>query len=299
MTLQQLYYFKVLAKIQHFTKAAEVLLIAQPSLSYSIAQLEKELNVELFERNGKKIKLSYFGERFLEYVGKSLDTLDEGVMMLKTLADSSTGEVSLGYIYSVSSKFIPGMIRKFYEDDSNKLIKFSLVQNLNEQLLKDLKSNKIDLAICPKPEKGFKYAKIFKQQLYLIVPKKHRFSQRKCIDITDIIDEPFVALSKSSYLRNIVDDIFKKSDFSPNIVFEAEECNAVISYVSLNFGISIVPEIPSMYKHVNTVKICNLPLEREIYLCWTDDKYLSPAAIKVKDFIINNFSLTEQTYTYK
>lgn len=299
MTLQQLYYFRVLAKIQHFTKAAEVLLIAQPSLSYSISQLEKELNVELFERNGRNIKLSYLGERFLEYVGKSLDTLDEGVMMLKTLADSSTGEVSLGYIYSVSSKFIPGMIKKFYEDDSNKLIKFSLVQNLNEQLLKDLKSNKIDLAICPKPEKGFKYAKIFKQQLYLIVPKKHRFSQKKCIAITDIIDEPFVALSKSSYLRNIVDDIFKKSNFSPNIVFEAEECNAVISYVSLNFGISIVPEIPSMYKHVNTVKICNLPLEREIYLCWTDDKYLSPAAIKVKDFIINNFSLTEQTYTYK
>lgn len=299
MTLQQLYYFRVLAKIQHFTKAAEVLLIAQPSLSYSISQLEKELNVELFERNGRNIKLSYLGERFLEYVGKSLDTLDEGVMMLKTLADSSTGEVSLGYIYSVSSKFIPGMIKKFYEDDSNKLIKFSLVQNLNEQLLKDLKSNKIDLAICPKPEKGFKYTKIFKQQLYLIVPKKHRFSQKKCIAITDIIDEPFVALSKSSYLRNIVDDIFKKSNFSPNIVFEAEECNAVISYVSLNFGISIVPEIPSMYKHVNTVKICNLPLEREIYLCWTDDKYLSPAAIKVKDFIINNFSLTEQTYTYK
>lgn len=299
MTLQQLYYFRELAKIQHFTKAAEVLLIAQPSLSYSISQLEKELNVELFERNGRNIKLSYLGERFLEYVEKTLDTLDEGIMMLKALADSSTGEVSLGYIYSVSSKFIPGMIKKFYEDDSNKLIKFSLVQNLNEQLLKDLKSNKIDLAICPKPEKGFKYAKIFKQQLYLIVPKTHRFSQRKCIAITDIIDEPFVALSKSSYLRSTVDDIFEKSDFSPNIVFEAEECNAVISYVNLNFGISIVPEIPSMNKHVNTVKICDFPLEREIYLCWTDDKYLSPATIKVKDFIIKNYSLTEQTYTYK
>ena len=292
MTLQQLNYFRVLAKIQHYTKAAEVLLIAQPSLSYSISQLEKELNVELFERNGRSIKLSYAGEQFLKYVEKSLDTLDEGTMMLKTLADSSMGEVSLGYIYSVSSKFVPEMIKKFYEDDSNKLIKYSLVQNLSEQLLRDLKSNKIDLAICPKPEKGFKYAKIFNQQLYLIVPKKHPFSQKKCISVSDLADEPFVALSKSSSLRTTVDDIFAKSNFTPNIVFEAEECNAVISFVSLNLGVSIVPEIPSMHKHINTVKICNIPLVREIYLCWTD-KYSSPAAIKIRDFIIKNFSLAK------
>jgi len=293
MTLQQLHYFRVLAKVQHYTKAAEILLIAQPSLSYSISQLEKELNTQLFERSGRKVKLSYAGERFLEYVEKSLDILEEGTMMLKTLADSSKGEVSLGYIYSVSSKFIPEMIKKFYEDDFNKSIKFSLVQNLNEHLLRDLKSNKIDLAICPKPEKDFKYAKILSQPLYLIIPKKHRFSQKKCISISDMIDEPFIALSKSSSLRDVVDDIFAQSDFTPNIVFEAEECNAVISFVSLNFGISIVPEIPSMYKHVDTVKICDLPLKREIYLCWTDDKYLSPAAMKTRDFIIENFAFSD------
>ena len=146
MTLQQLNYFRVLAKIQHYTKAADILLIAQPSLSYSMSQLEKELNVELFERHGRKIKLSYAGEQFLKYVEKSLDILDEGTTMLKTLADSSMGEVTLGYIYSISSKFIPEMIKKFYENNSNRLIKFSLVQNLSEQLLRDLKANKIQLA---------------------------------------------------------------------------------------------------------------------------------------------------------
>ena len=293
MTLQQLQYFRVLAKIQHFTKAAEILLIAQPSLSYSISQLEKELNTKLFERHGKNLKLSYPGEQFLKYVEKSLDILDEGTNMLKTLADSSMGEVSLGYIYSISSKFIPEMIKKFYENDSNKGIKFSLVQNLSEQLLKDLKNNKIQLAFCPKPDKGYNCVKIFKQPLYLIVPKSHPFSQRKCINVSDLVNEPFVALNKSSSLRTTVDDIFAKSNFSPKIAFEAEECNAVISFVSLNLGISIVPEIPSMHKNVSTVRICNLPLVREIYLCWTDDKYLSPAVLKTKDFIIKNFNLED------
>ncbi len=293
MTLQQLNYFRVLAKVQHYTKAAEILLIAQPSLSYSISQLEKELNIELFERHGRMVKLSNAGELFLKYVEKSLDIIDEGTTMLKTLSDSSMGEVALGYIYSISSKFIPEMIKKFYETDSNKLIKFSLVQNLSEHLFKDLKSNKIQLAFCPKPDKSFECVKIFNQQLYLIAPKNHPFSQRKCIEVSDMIDEPFVAISKSSSLRKTVDDIFAKNNFSPKIVFEAEECNAAISFVSLNLGISIVPEIPSMKKHVNKVKICNFPLVREIYLCWADDKYLSPAAITTRDFIIKNFNLTE------
>jgi DNA-binding transcriptional LysR family regulator len=291
MTLQQLHYFRVLAKVENYTKAAGILHIAQPSLSYSISQLESELNIKLFERHGKKIKLSNPGELFLKYVEKSLDILDEGTIMLKTVADSSMGEVSLGYIYSISSKFIPEMIKKFYENDSNRLIKFSLIQNLGEQLIRDLKSNKIQLAFCPTPDKSLKCVKIFSQQLHLIVPKKHPFSQRKCIEISDIIDEPFVALNKSSSLRSTVDEIFARYNFSPKIVFEAEECNAVISFVSLNFGISIVPEIPSMNKHVNTVRICNMPLKREIYLCWTDDKYLSPAAIKTRDFIIENFTV--------
>lgn len=291
MTLQQLHYFRVLAKIENYTKAAGILHIAQPSLSYSISQLEKELNIKLFERKGKKIKLSYPGELFLKYVEQSLDILDEGTIMLKSVADNSVGEVSLGFIYSIGSKFIPEMIKKFYENGSNRLIKFSLVQNFSEQLLRDLKNKKIQLAFCPTPNKNFKCVKIFSQQLYLIVPKKHPFSQRKCIDISDLIDEPFVALNKSSSLRNTVDDIFARYNCTPKIVFEAEECNAIISFVSLNFGISIVPEIPSMDKHVNIVEICGMPLKREIYLCWTDDKYLSPAAVKTKDFIIENFAV--------
>lgn len=293
MTLQQLHYFRVLAKVQHYTKAAEILHIAQPSLSYSISQLENELNIKLFERHGKKIKLSYPGEQFLEYVEKSLDILEDGTMMLKALANSPIGEVTLGYIYSISSRLIPEMIKKFYENDSNELIKFSFIQNLSEQLLRDLKTNKIDLAFCPDPDKSFKSVPIFKQQLYLVVPKNHPFSLRRSVKISEILDEPFVALSKCSSLRKTVNEIFKEFNVSPKIVFEAEECNAVISFVSLNFGISIIPEIPSMSKHVNIVKVQDFSLERKIYLCWTDDKYLSPPAIKTRDFIIKNFILSE------
>lgn len=78
MTLLQLQYFETLARVLHYTHAAEELHIAQPSLSYSINELEKELGVKLFEKQNRKICLTDYGERFLPYVQKSLMLMEEG-----------------------------------------------------------------------------------------------------------------------------------------------------------------------------------------------------------------------------
>lgn len=82
MTLAQLQYFKTLAHVLHYTRAAEQLHIAQPSLSYSISELEKELGVKLFEKEDRKIRLTSYGEQFLPYVENALAVLAEGSEML-------------------------------------------------------------------------------------------------------------------------------------------------------------------------------------------------------------------------
>lgn len=97
MTLQQLQYFRTLAKVQHYTKAAEILFVSQPSLSYAISELEKELSLALFERHGKKIQLSAQGKIFLTYVESALDQLEKGVVTIKSL-NPLGGAVRLGYI---------------------------------------------------------------------------------------------------------------------------------------------------------------------------------------------------------
>ena len=84
MTLLQLQYFETLARVLHYTHAAEELHIAQPSLSYSINELEKELGVKLFEKQNRKICLTDYGERFLPYVQKSLMLMEEGTCLLYT-----------------------------------------------------------------------------------------------------------------------------------------------------------------------------------------------------------------------
>ena len=83
MTLLQLQYFQVLARVLHYTRSAEELHISQPSLSYSISELEKELGVKLFEKENRKISLTAYGEQFLPYVQRSLALLDEGAAVLE------------------------------------------------------------------------------------------------------------------------------------------------------------------------------------------------------------------------
>lgn len=89
MTLLQLQYFETLARVLHYTRAAEELHIAQPSLSYSIGELEKELGVKLFEKGNRKIHLTEYGERFLPYVQKALLVMDEGTNELKRMSGTA------------------------------------------------------------------------------------------------------------------------------------------------------------------------------------------------------------------
>lgn len=295
MTLQQLQYFRVLAKIQHYTKASEELLISQPSLSYAIAELEKELNISLFEKHGKKIKLTRYGEFFLSYVEKSLDTIDEGIRMLKILVDPSTGKVNLGYIYSLSSSFVPQLIENFYKNETNEAITFNFIQNLNNIILEDLRNGKTDLAFCVKPSKDTSYVPILKQDLYLIVSKNHPYASRKEISLMEVKDESFVFLNKKSGLRQMLDDLFEDMGITPRIVFEAEECNAVLSFVALNFGISIIPEVPALeHSDVSVLNIKDCRCVRTVYMAWMENRYMTPPVKKVKDFIIDNYGIIQE-----
>lgn len=87
MNIYNLRYFVTLARIRQYTKAAEELCITQPSLSHAISQMEKELGVKLFEKNGHKITLTQFGEEFLSYAEKTLDVLDDGIASIFVLGE--------------------------------------------------------------------------------------------------------------------------------------------------------------------------------------------------------------------
>lgn len=91
MNLQWLYYFNTIAELEHYTRAAERLHVSQSNLSHAIKELEEELGAELFERKGRNIKLTKYGEIFQPYVQKTISSLEEGISTLKEYIDPNVG----------------------------------------------------------------------------------------------------------------------------------------------------------------------------------------------------------------
>ena len=144
MNLNHLYYFRTLVKEQHYTKAAQILNITQPSLSHAINALEKELNVKLFEKVGRNARLTKEGELFWRYVVQSLDMLDEGRRVVGEVSGMVGGFIDIGYIYTLGSHFIPQNMSDYMKMNEGKNIRFSFGQGTTEQMIEELKKGTYD-----------------------------------------------------------------------------------------------------------------------------------------------------------
>lgn len=286
MTLQELEYFRTLAKVENFTKAAEILSVSQPSLSYAIKQLEMTLGVRLFDRVGRNIKLNSYGKIFLTYVEKALDTLEQGIENMKLLTKTMNYSVRIGYIYSLTDKLLTDIIKGFYSDSDNGRFVFDFKINSSAKLNEDLEKENLDLVLTAIPPKNSNYVEIFSQELFLVVPKGHPLSNRSEIDLDEIKGADFINFRSSTSLRKIIDDVLKSKEVAVSTIMEIDECNAALSLLYLNVGITIMPIVPGIdYSKVVLLKIKDKRARRKIYLAWKDN--INSNVKKFLDYIIN------------
>lgn len=293
MTLLQLQYFKTLARVLHYTQAAAELHIAQPSLSYSIKELEKELGVKLFEKDSRHIRLTVYGEQFLPYAERALNMLDEGVGVLKQMAGSAQQIVRLGYFHSISASLIPSAMMGVYGQEKNRSIRFQFTEAPSFDLFQQLKKGELDLAFCLHQDADLEAVTIMRQPLYLAVPEHHPLAKRESVCFEDFAREPVVMLDKPSSLRHQLDEVYTRHGLTPHVVFEVRECNAALQYVALRFGVSVLPQVPAMANE----KVVTIPVSdettsfvRTVYFSWMKNRPLSPAARRVRDYIVDNYA---------
>ena len=190
MNLSHLQYFRELAQVQHYTKAAHNLFISQPTLSHSIAALEDELGVKLFEKNGRTVKLTDDGALFAQYVERSLDALEDGIGELEKRKGRLSGTVRLGAIHSVRSAFLPEAVLAYRRTHGN-LVELKIDQGSTKELLDYLHTGENDLAITSEVKAdGFVFTPLFRQRLVIIVHEGHPFASRSSISVSELADMP-------------------------------------------------------------------------------------------------------------
>lgn len=289
MNLNYLKYFRVLAKLEHYTQAAEELSITQPSLSHAMSELEKSLGTYLFEKQGRNIKLTKYGKIYFEYVDRALSELENGEKKLRELTNISTGTIELGYIYTLGPSFVPSLIRSFTGVEENKNIKFSFGQGTTNTLIEGLKNEKFDMVFCShvENESDIEFIPISKEELVLIVSNEHPLAKNDNIDLREVDSYPFIGFSEKSGIRSLINSLFKKVDITPNIICEVEEDNAVAGLVEINYGVAVIPRISSLkYYNVKALPIINPIHERFIYLAVLKNKYLTPSVNLFKKYSI-------------
>lgn len=281
MNLSQLQYFKVLAQEEHYTRAAQMLAITQPSLSHAIAQLEQELGTRLFEKKGRNVVLTRYGKMFLPYVEESLKVLDEGVQRVKEVNGSKEGIIHLAYIYTMGSEFTPRIVRKFLDTYPDYNIDFHFTVGTTGEIIEGLKEDKYDIIFSSyqdgEPDIDFK--KIGNQKLVLAVPQDHPLSIKDSVDLRDTIEFPQIYFEKGSGLRPVIDQMYEEIGQFPKVAFEMEEDSSMAGLVAQGFGIAVMPDIPILKSlGVKTLDIYNPSYERAVYLATLKKRYLSPVA---------------------
>ena len=267
MNLPHLRYFVELAHTQHYTRAAERLCITQPSLSHAMAQLEMELGVPLFEKDGRNISLTRFGQQFLICAQQTLSTLDEGVEELQRVARGE-GVIRLGLLRTLGIDLVPSLAAKFLASKPGKF--------------------------CSRPPAnlGFAAIPISRQDLVLIVPRNHPLSSVHAVDLAETLPYPQVFFSKNSGLRGVVHGLFAQIGGTPQIAYETEEDQVIAGLVAQGFGIAVVPYMEMLLRlDVKIIQISHPAWERNFYLVSDDRAYQTPAVRQFRQFILDGACL--------
>jgi len=286
MTLQQLRYFCVTAEVLHYTRAADLLYISQPSLSYALSKLEKELNMPLFEKQGKQITLTAYGAEFLPYAKRALNELSKGQERLKELRAPSAGIINLGYIYSVSFSVLPAFVDQFYAHLGSRQTAFRFHQGMAGGLIEQLLNGSLDLLIAGKPDiDSVEYLPIASQELFLAVPAKHRLAAKKAVTLSDVSDEQFISITHDALIYRQIADKFKEASFSPNIVFEADEYSSIAASVTTGAGVAVMPRLPILDTfNLKLIPFSDVPMTRDVCMLRYRLHNMSPAVQGVWEF---------------
>lgn len=275
MNLYQLYYFKTLAKLEHYTQAAAQLCLTQPSLSHAISSLEDELGAVLFEKKGRNVVLTKYGKLFLPYVENALAELEQGTKKIKELSTDAQCAINIGFIYTLSSHFIPDLISGFAaKNEENSKIQFCLHEGTTQNectadLIIRLKNEKLDLvfaSLIPK-DPDVEFIPICEQKLVAILPLDSPLAKLDKVDLRDTGPYPLIHYSGKPGLKHEINRQYEKVNMIPKVFCEVGDETSMAGLVAAKMGIAIVPESPTFLNFkVKVLPIGNPDYKRIIYL---------------------------------
>ncbi|WBB69847.1 LysR family transcriptional regulator [Micromonospora sp. WMMD812] len=246
MQLHQLRYFVAVAEVRHFTQAADIVGITQPSLSKQIHALEADLGAPLFERVRGNIALTTAGEVLLPLAKRILADVDTATREVQELVGLRRGRVRLGATPSLATSLAPPVLRRFR--DAHPTVDLRVEEGGSQDLVRDLLRGDLDLALIIMPahgtDPGLRADPILRESLVVAAPAEPPATATTGeLRITDLRDQPMVMFREGYDLRDATLHACRDAGFEPTIAVDGGEMDAVLSFVEAGLGIALVPGI--------------------------------------------------------
>ncbi|MFJ8044702.1 LysR family transcriptional regulator [Kitasatospora sp. NPDC096147] len=283
----QLAQFAAVARLEHVTRAAELLGMPQPTLSRSVARLEAELGVRLLARQGRTVRLTRAGRLLLGSVERALAELERGAEAARAEADPAAGRVAFGFLHTMGSDAVPALLRGFRAGHPK--VRFQLVQDYGAAMLERLRAGELDLClVSPLPDAPDLTARpLDEQRLHLVVPADHRLAGRRRIRLAEAAEDPFVVVEQGYGLRVITEGFCAEAGFAPRIAFEGEEAETLRGLVAAGLGVALLPPALVPRPGVVELEVTAPRTRRAIGLAWVTGRPLTPPVAAFREFVLS------------
>ncbi len=243
MELKQLEYFRHVAELGSFTRAATFLSVVQPALSRQVRQLEIELGQTLFERNGRGVILTDAGSRLLEHTRGILTQVGRARQELEEQRNGDSGHFALGLPPSLGRSITVPLVKAFSQFLPH--VRLATVEGLSAYMIEWLNLGRVDCALVynAAASPAIDLAPLLDDQLFLISPPDDKSARRvrKTITLAELSQYPLIIPSRPHAVRMTVENALAGVDQKIQVVHEIESIPAIVDLVRQRHGFAVLP----------------------------------------------------------
>ncbi|MCK9518115.1 MAG: LysR family transcriptional regulator [Dehalococcoidia bacterium] len=276
MELAQLDAFIAAADCGSFSRAAELLGVAQPSLSNRIQSLEREVGQALFERMGRGVKLTDAGRAFLPYAQRVLRTLNDGLMVLEGTREGTAGRLSIGTAPAVGTYVLPRLLKIFCDNRDG--VDVVVRTGHSDAVLQMVLDDDVQVGFGrPINHPDVRTIQLYQDELVLVVSAEHRMAKRGTVKVEELAEESLILFDRDSGYFGMILGLFRDLGVVPQQQMQLDSIEATKKMVEANLGIALLPELSvdreirlgTLHKvHIEAAE----PVEREIAVMYRRNK---------------------------
>lgn len=288
-TLHQLKVFETVARNGSFTRAAEELLITQPTVSSQVKQLTKSVGLPLFEQIGKKLYLTNAGEELLFTCQDIFEKLNNFEIKVADLKGTKQGQLNLAVI-TTAKYFVPRLLGSFCQNYPG--IDVALKVTNHQEIQQRMSANQDDLYIVSNPVLDIDLTSqpFLNNPLVAVARKDHPLANKKNLDLKELNDQSFIMREQGSGTREAITKLFADNDLSVKVKLELGSNEAIKQAIYGGLGISILSEhcliSEGISGELTVLDFKDFPIKRRWFVAYLAGKKLSVIAETFLDYLL-------------